>query len=101
MKKLIVVTIMMLSVFVLIGCTSVEQQANEVKAEEVEATETFEVVLDQKVVGGNDAIIIREAKTDVLYLMLEDWDGELSGVTMMCSPDGTPLTYSEWISISE
>lgn len=102
MKKIFAIAIVLLLVFGIVvpffaGC---EEVLNE-NGERVFADGGRFVVVEHNLTYGGNTFenwIIKDSRTGVLYMLIEAGAGDSHRIamTVLMSPDGTPLTIEEW-----
>lgn len=93
MKKIIRAIIsvaLVLTIFVSCG-----PESNDT-ADSIDPMEKFSIVYEQSVEDRLNVYIIRDYNTDVLYMYTTGM--RKAGLTPLINADGSPVTYSQWIS---
>lgn len=88
-KFIILITILCLIAFMALGC------AGESASVEAQSPERF-VLTQGENVNGKSIEIYVDTKTNIEYAFIYDYRGQLysvSGLTMLCEQDGTPLIH--------
>ena len=107
-RSLCIALIALLCFGCLAGCSDFQSRLDEVRTERelVEANEAkLSSSMFQLVASDEDDHIsyYRDVVTDVMYvyMCLKSGYSGMGGISVMLSPDGSPLLYSEWSSLFE
>lgn len=94
MKRIKLMLTVGISIFFLIGCS------DSIITEEEKLTEDYLTTVAHDYIGESEVYIVYENETGVMYLAVQLYDNS-TDLTILYSPDGTPLTYDEWLGIEE
>lgn len=102
MKKSKMLLMILSLLLILSGCATEEKKAEQTESNVEEQSQIFETLIIEEI-NGTEYTIMREKKTDVIYLTTDEnvSGGGGASITVMVEEDGSPLTYNEWLQMEE